>query len=234
VLIVPDSDNPAATAEASYVISTLAFRFLLAIDIEDFSRLSVADQARSHDHLEYAMSEAAVSAALDRKLWYRQPRGDGELAVLHADADGLSLVADYPRSLASALAEVNRSPDRCSRLRVRVAIHHGTVYPGRFGPVGGGPITVSRLVDAPVLRKMLKQRPDLDIALIVSAAVYDEVVQTRFHELDPKMFHRTNITIKRIRYVGYLYFTDLMRLADAGCVLSCRAARTNIIASHGT
>jgi len=186
------------------------------------------------DKVQVAMSEAAVSTALDRKLWYRQPRGDGELAVLHADADGLSLVADYPRSLASALAEINRSPDRCSRLRVRVAIHHGTVYPGRFGPVGSGPITVSRLVDAPVLRKMLTQRPDLDIALVVSAAVYDEVVQTRFHELDPKMFHRTSITIKRIRYVGYLYFTDLMRLADARCLLSCRAARTNIIASHGT
>lgn len=234
MLTVPDSDIPAATTEASYVISSLAFRFLVAIDIEDFSKLSVAEQAKAHDDLEYAMSEAAASAALDRKLWYRQPRGDGELAVLHADADGLSLVADYPRSLASVLAEINSSPDRCSRLRVRVAIHHGTVYPGRFGPVGSGPITVSRLVDAPVLRKMLKQRPDLDIALIVSAAVYNEVVQTLFHELDPKMFHRTNITIKRIRYVGYLYFTDLMRLAAAGCVLSCRAARTNIIASRGT
>jgi len=209
VLTVPDSDIPAATAEASYVTSTLAFRFLVAIDIEDFSKLSVAEQARSHDDLEYAMSKAAASAALDRKLWYRQPRGDGELAVLHADADGPSLVADYPRSLASELAEINRSPNRCSRLRVRVAIHHGTVYPGQFGPVGSGPITVSRLVDAPVLRKMLKQRPDLDIALIVSAAVYNEVVQTLFHELDPKMFHRTNITIKQIRYVGYLHFTDL-------------------------
>jgi hypothetical protein len=34
-----------ATSEASYIISTPAFRFLVAIDIEDFSKLSVAEQA---------------------------------------------------------------------------------------------------------------------------------------------------------------------------------------------
>ena len=28
------------------------------------------------------MAEAAASAGLDRGRWYRQPRGDGELAVL--------------------------------------------------------------------------------------------------------------------------------------------------------
>jgi class 3 adenylate cyclase len=190
--------------------SGLAFRFLAAIDIEDFTRLPAAEQARAHDDLEDAISKAAASAALGRETWYRQGRGDGELAVLPADADGLSVVADYPRQLASELAEINRSPDRGPRLRVRMALHHGTVYPGRFGPVGKGPIAVSRLVDAMVLRQMLRQRTDLDLALIVSDAVYNEVVQSRFHELDPKMFRRTSFRIKGKRYVGYLYFPDLM------------------------
>jgi len=197
---VPDSGIP--------IGSSLAFRFHLAVDIEGFSQLPVAEQVRSQDDLEYAMSEAAASAAIDRETWYRQLCGDGELAVLPADTEGLCLVADYPRSLAAALAEINRSPDRGSRLRIRMAIHHGTFYPGRFGPVGKGPITVSRLVDAPVLRQMLKQRTDLDIALIVSGAVYDEVIQSRFHELDPAMFQRTTIRIKGASYVGYLYFTN--------------------------
>ena len=146
MLAAPDSGTPEESAEASQVISSLAFRFLVAIDIESFSQRSAAEQARIQDDLERAMSEAAASVGLDRKTWYRQPRGDGELAVLPADANGLSLVADYPRSLASVLAEINRSADSDSRLRVRMAIHHGTVYPGKFGPVGKGPITVSRLL----------------------------------------------------------------------------------------
>ena len=205
MLAVPGSGIPEESTAAPQVISILAFRFLVAIDIEGFSQRSAAQQVKIQDDLERVMTEAAASAGLDRRFWDRQPRGDGELAVLPADANGVSLVADYPRSFASALAELNRSTDLDSRLRVRMAIHHGTVYPGRFGPVSKGPITVARLVDAQVLRQALRQRTDVDIALIVSDAVYSEIVQSRFHELDPKLFHRTNVRVKGNSYIGYLY-----------------------------
>jgi len=205
VLTTPDPDIQEMSTRASQVIVSLAFRFLVAVDIEGFSLRSAAEQAKVQDELERAMSEAAARAGLDRNRWYRQPRGDGELAVLPADANSLSLVADYPRNLALVLAEINRPSDPGSRLRVRMAIHHGTVFPGRFGPVGGAPIIVSRLVDAQVLRQALKQRSDLDIALIVSTAVYNEVVQSGFSELDPNMFNRTNIRIKGIYYTGYMH-----------------------------
>jgi len=134
--IAPDPGIPEGSLTASPVSASLSLRFLVAIDIEGFSERSVAAQAKIQDDLEQAMSQAAASVGLDRKFWYHQPRGDGELAVLPADTNGLSLVADYPRSLASVLAETNRSADRGSRLRVRMAIHHGAVYPGRFGHVG--------------------------------------------------------------------------------------------------
>ena len=134
---------------------------------------------------------------------------DGELAVLPVDTNGLALVADYPRRLASVLAEINRAADHRSRLRARMAIHHGTVYPGPFGPVGSGPTTVSRLVDAHVLRQVLRHQVDLDIALIVSAAVYNEIVQSRFGELDPEMFRRARTRTKGNSCVGYLYSTNL-------------------------
>jgi class 3 adenylate cyclase len=193
--------------EGAQIISGLAFRFLAVIDIEGFSRRSASEQAKLHDSLEYAMSDAAAHAGLDRGCWYRQPRGDGELAVLPAGTNSLSLVADYPRSLASALAELNRGADRDSRLRLRMAIHHGMVYPGLFGPVGEAPITVCRLVDAYVLRQTLRQRIDLDIAFIISAAVYNEIVRGRFSELDAKRFHRARFRTKGNRCVGYLYST---------------------------
>lgn len=151
------------------------------------------------------MAKAAATAGLDRRSWYRQPRGDGELAVLPADVNGLSLVADYPRSFAFALGETNRSAEPGSRLRVRMAIHHGTVYPGRFGPIGKGPITVSLLVDAQVLRRALRERLDVDLALIVSDAVYSDIVQSQFHELNPKLFYRTNVRTKGDSFIGYLY-----------------------------
>jgi class 3 adenylate cyclase len=209
MLTAPDPGISASSGEALPIISGLVFRFLTAIDIEDFSRRPAVDQAKLHDDLEYAMSEAAASTGLDRKVWYRELRGDGELAVLPADTNGLSLVADYPRRLASVFAEINRAADHRPRLRARMAIHHGTVYPSRFGPVSSGPTTVSRLVDAQVLRHVLRDQIDLDIALIVSAAVYNEIVQSRFGELDPAMFRRARTRIKGNSYIGYLYSANL-------------------------
>jgi hypothetical protein len=183
----------------------LALRFLTAVDVEGFSRHPAAEQARIQDTLDYAMSEAAARAGLDRKNWYRQPGGDGELAVLPQEINSLSLVADYPRRLAAVLSEINKSARPGSRLRLRMAIHHGSVSPGPLGPVGMAPITVSRLVDAQVLRQELSRQAGADLVLIVSATVYDEVVRSRFGELDPETFCRTVIKAKDTKLIGYLY-----------------------------
>ncbi|MGH3418367.1 MAG: hypothetical protein ACRDOD_02020 [Streptosporangiaceae bacterium] len=183
----------------------LAFRFLVAVDVEGFSRRPAAEQAKAQDDLEHAMAVATTRAGLDRRGWYRQPRGDGELAVLSPDVNGLTLVADYPRCLAKALNELNASVNRGSRLRVRLAIHHGAIFPGGpFGPVGMAPVIVSRLVDAQVLRQALSQHGDADVALMVSATVYDEIISSEFHNLNPEMFCRTIFNVKGSRIVGYL------------------------------
>ena len=199
------SGIPAKGETHTQALGSLAFRFLVAIDVEGFSQRYTAEQARAQENLGNAMVQAAASAGLDRERWYCQPRGDGELAVLPEGVSGLSLVADYPRMLAAAVAEVNRAGNGRPRLRVRLAIHHGAVAPGRFGPVGAAPVVISRLVDAETMRQHLRQRRDLDIALIVSATVYDEVIQSRLHDLNPETFHRTIIRAKGVSYIGYLY-----------------------------
>lgn len=189
-------------------LGSLALRFLVAVDVAGFSQRYAAEQARAQDDLESAMTYAAANAGLARARWYRQPRGDGELAVLPQGVNGLSLVAEYPRKLASRVADVNLA-NGGPRLRVRLAIHHGAVAPGPLGPVGTALVAISRLVDAEVVRQQLRQQSDLDIALIVSATVYDEVVQSRLHDLNPEAFRRVTIRAKGISYVGYLYQDNL-------------------------
>ena len=197
---------PARRTKHAQDFGSLALRFLVAIDVEGFSQLHAAEQARVQDDLEHAMTKAAANAGLDRERWYRQlPRGDGELAVLPDGVDGLSLVADYPRKLASTVAAVNHARKGGPRLRVRMAIHHGAVAPGRLGPVGAAPVVISRLVDSETVRQQLRQRSDLDIALIVSATVYNEVIQSRLQGLSPEAFRRTVIRAKGVTYLGYLY-----------------------------
>jgi len=190
---------------AAQDFGSLTFRFLVAVDVADFSQSHAAGQARYQDDLNHAMTQAAANAGLGRERWYRQPRGDGELAVLPEDVTGLSVVADYPRELASAVATVNRAGKGGPPLRVRMAIHHGAVTPGVFGPVGAAPVVISRLVDAGIVRRQLRQRSDLDIVLIVSDIVYDEVIRSGLSGLNPEAFRRTAIKAKGSTYVGYLY-----------------------------
>lgn len=181
----------------------LAYRYLAAVDIERFSSLHASDQVRMQDDLGQVLDIAATRVGLDRPLWQMEERGDGELAVLPADTDGPRLIADYPRELGDALREINRG--RRSRLRIRLALHHGTVVQGRFGPAGQGPIVVSRLLDSDELRKYLERQAELDLVLMVSASLHNDVIETRLHNLDPAQFTRVDVLVKGRSYPSYIH-----------------------------
>lgn len=189
--------------------SGLGHHFLAAVDTEGFSRLDASEQLRAQRDLGRVLSAAARRAGLDRPAWVREVRGDGELAVLPAGIDGAALVARYPRALAAALARVNRERAPRPRLRLRIALHHGTVAAGAFGVAGSAPIEVSRLVDSSVLRRELAQQCDRDLALIISARVYGDVVETRFAGLEPAEFFGAAIRVKgRYFYRAYIHRPD--------------------------
>ncbi len=191
----------------------LAYRYLTAVDVEGFSSLNALDQLQLLDDLGQVLDAAATRVGLDRALWQVQERGDGELAVLPPDTDGPRLIADYPRGLADALSEVNS--ERRSRLRIRMAMHHGTLVQSKFGPVGQSPIVVSRLLDSDELRKYLARRAELDLVLIVSSSLYSDVIETRLHHLDPAQFARADVLVKGRSYPAYIY-TSNGSLSTAG------------------
>lgn len=185
--------------------SGLAHHFLAAVDIEGFSRLDASQQVRRQQELARVLDAAARRAGMDRAAWVREVHGDGELAVLPDGTDGPVLVARYPRALATALTKVNGEGVSRPRLRLRLALHHGTLAAGALGVAGNAPIEVSRLLDSDVLRQELARRADQDLVLIVSGRVYDDVVQTRFLGLDPADFAPVIIGVKGQEYRGYIH-----------------------------
>ncbi|MFB4318002.1 hypothetical protein [Actinomadura sp. 21ATH] len=191
-----------STATAEPALDRLTYHFLVAVDIEGFSRLSAAEQKRTQADLHGALEEAAGAAGLDRGGWLRQVGGDGELAILPSATDGLRLLVAYPRELAAAIARLNERRGR--RLRIRLSMHHGPLSDGVFGAVGRAPIVVSRLVDAEVLREELRGNPELDLVLIVSGSLYADVVETEFGGLDPSDFRPVDIRAKGVTYPAYI------------------------------
>lgn len=200
--------NSAAAAAAGTPFTVpvgdrLTYHFLIAVDIEGFSRLSAAQQLKIQRDLHEVLETAAAEAGLDRRTWLRQVGGDGEMAILPSDTDGLRVLVSYPRALAAAITAVNQG--RTPPIRLRVSMHHGPLSDGLFGAVGRAPIVVARLLDSEELRDELRADPGRDMALIVSSSLYQDLVETEFEGLDPKEFHPVEITAKGAVFPAYVH-----------------------------
>ncbi len=192
----------------------LMYRLVVAVDVEKYSTRDAREQLRAQTELQRILNMAAQNAGLDQRDWYEQVSGDGELVVLPDDVDVSTVVGDFTCQLEAILGEYNRRT-RESRLRLRVAMHHGTLLPGPFGPAGDAPIVVSRLLDAKPLRKLLAEQQERDLALIVSQTLYQDVVRTGFCSLDPDEFQPVRVNAKGIQYHGFVRNQEEERLAPA-------------------
>ena len=183
----------------------LVYGLVVAVDIESFSRLDTLDQSLAQERLRDVLDVAAQKSGLDRDDWYRQPRGDGELAVLPTGTDVAWVVARFTDQLADALRGLRWGPDRRDpALRLRVSMHYGTLTAGHFGPVGDAPIVACRLLDASMVRRALADEPRADLVLVTSERLFHDVVRTRFHGLVPDRFRQVRMSLKGVSYTGYV------------------------------
>ncbi|HEX6347127.1 hypothetical protein [Umezawaea sp.] len=180
------------------------YRLVVGVDIEHYSRLDTLDQSLVQTRLSEVLDTAADRAGLDRDQWYRQLRGDGELAVLPADVDAAWVVAEFTERLTAALAELRRANPTEPALRLRLAMHHGTVALAHFGLAGDTPVVTCRLLDSDNARNALTEDPSTDLVLVVSKQLYEDVVTSRFHGLGPDRFRPTVVSAKQVEYEGYL------------------------------
>ncbi|GAA2082042.1 hypothetical protein [Actinomadura alba] len=181
------------------------YRLLWAVDVEKYSRRDTRAQLLAQTELSEVLADAATAAGLDRGNWKTESRGDGELAVLPVHIDVAHAVGQFTRQMEVALADLNHGRPEPERLRLRLAMHYGTLTPGPFGYAGQAPIVASRLLDGRPLRRRLAEHPDQDLALAVSASLYDDVIMGGFCPLDPATFVPFRIAAKGATYRGLLY-----------------------------
>lgn len=198
----------------------LVYRLLLAVDIQGYSRLTAREQLAAQHDLAAVLDKAAAAAGLRRSDWIEQVGGDGELATLPAGTAPAVVAGDFVLGFEAALHEVNAARGTAGRLdagrggkrlRVRLSLHHGTLTPGPFGPAGDAPVVVQRLLDSTPLRRLLDD-PRRDLAVVVSSAMFADVVRSGFCALPESAFQPVRITAKGSVFRGHL----LTRLPDAG------------------
>jgi hypothetical protein len=185
----------------------LHYRLLMAVDIQGYSKRDTSEQLHAQRQLSDVLDRAARGVGLDRSRWGKQVGGDGELATLPDGIDPAPVAGDFVIGLAGALRETNRAAAEEGarfRLRVRLALHHGTLTAGPFGPAGDAPIVVQRLLDAGPLRRLLADDPGRDLAYVVSDSLFEDVVRTGFCALRPEAFQPVKVTAKGAVFRGHI------------------------------
>ncbi|GAA2459008.1 hypothetical protein GCM10010191_93880 [Actinomadura vinacea] len=182
----------------------LVYRLLLAVDIQAYSKRSTREQLQAQHSLTRALDRAALGIGLERARWDKQVGGDGELATLPEGVDPAPVAGDFVIGLASELRALNGAREDGPPLRVRLALHHGTMTAGPFGPAGDAPIVVQRLLDSAPLRRLLADDPGRDLAYVVSESLYGDVVRTGFCSLPPAAFQAVKVTAKGTAFRGHI------------------------------
>lgn len=180
----------------------------LATDVEQYSRLHTPQQERAQSDLLAILDRAAARSGLDRARWARQAQGDQEFAVLPLDTQECVVVSDFVRHLAGCLAERNANVPQQDRLRLRMAVHVGVARPAALGHAGQTPIAVARLLDEPVLKRVLAKTRTTDLVVIVSDSVYQDVVRLRENGLDPEQYTRIPVRAKEFTNFGWIHVPE--------------------------
>ncbi|MEU1525512.1 hypothetical protein ABZ413_25300 [Nocardia rhamnosiphila] len=191
----------------SVMESTYGRRLLVSVDAAGYGR---ADDHRQHAiqaGLLGVLEQAAGRAGLDRVSWDRQAAGDGELAVLPADAHAAepALIDDFGRELGNALNDHNRYVRDEVRLRLRIAVHFGVVAKDRNGFSGQGPVAVSRLVDSASAKHALAAIPNANLVVVLSHRVFTDAVVQGHTALTSKQFRPVRVRNKEFDDDAYLY-----------------------------
>nr|BFE49917.1 hypothetical protein GCM10017745_33440 [Saccharothrix mutabilis subsp. capreolus] len=164
-----------------------------------------------------AMAAAFADIGEDWSNWYRQDRGDGLLVLVPPEVAKVLFAERLPAALATRLDEHNSTHEPQERVRLRVAVHAGEVYPDGAGVVGHAVNHVCRLVDSEPLRGALETSAGT-IALMVSDWFFEEVVR---HSLtaEAHRFRPVQVAVKETDTTAWIHdpnTPELPRQRDGG------------------
>jgi hypothetical protein len=81
------------------------------------------------------------------------------------------------------------------RLRLRVVVHAGLLHRDDGGWAGEPLVHCARLLDAPPVRRVLRDAESPDLVVVISRAIYDSLVRHGYG-LDPVTCRKVRIRVK--------------------------------------
>lgn len=178
---------------------------VLAIDAVGFSAHGTLVQLAWRKGIQDVFSSALKAAKIRSAAVQAQDRGDGYMVMFAAEVPKPTIVADFVRELGICLGSYNRTRNAAGRIRLRVSAHHGEVVSDGTGFAGRAVVDTARLLDSEPIRKALVTHDVVDLALILSDALFQAVVVERFRDLSPDDFQQVQVRVKAFSGTAWLY-----------------------------
>ncbi|WP_410621900.1 hypothetical protein [Amycolatopsis sp. cmx-8-4] len=188
-------------------------RAIVAVDIEGSTSRTNSVRALLRNVLFQLLEEAFTTGGVDRR--HREPfvdRGDGALCLVRPvdQVPKTLLLTTVVPALADLLEKhAQNLPDLAFRLRV--SVHAGEVHRDSRGPYGEDVDIACRLVDAPELKRRLRETAE-PLALAVSQEIHRAVVRHGYPGIDRGAFvQAVQIKLGEERLRGWLYTPEAGR-----------------------
>jgi hypothetical protein len=156
------------------------YRSIVVLDLEESTKRTnpVKGELRRvmYDLLDRSLKAVAVTG---NRLEPLSDRGDGILALIkpHDEVPKTALLGQFIPLLSTLLTEYNaRAPQPPLRMRLRVVIHAGEVHMDSRGCYGEAIDIAVRLLDAPRVKKALKQAA-APLVLVISDNIHSGIVR---------------------------------------------------------
>jgi hypothetical protein len=171
---------------------------LVAVDISGFcARRDATIQMHLRERMYRNLLDAFTMTGISWWDCHREDRGDGALIVAPPDINADLFLDPLAHHLKAVLRRDNRHANEVTRLRIRMAVHHGDVHRDSKGVAGVAVNHLFRLLDSAAFKKAF-QAADDDLAMIVSKQLYADAVHRGGH-IDVAAYRQLRITCKETR-----------------------------------
>ncbi|MFG3042004.1 hypothetical protein ACGFYZ_34420, partial [Streptomyces sp. NPDC048330] len=169
-------------------------RFVVFGDICGSGAMDMAEKELHRAAMYDAFDEAYSSVGVEPGTFHQEDRGDGILAALRPDVPPTLMVGRWIDTLYESLRAHNAGRD--SRLRLRIGMNAGLVVQDRHGLVGRAVDLAARLCDSPPAKDLMAEATDVDLLVVVSDWLYENVVALGGRYVEPDHYRTSRVRSK--------------------------------------
>jgi hypothetical protein len=195
------STEPAHTGHDHAVHCTL-----FAVDIVAFGDLRRDDEVQRYVRkaMYRTMQNAFDRSEVGWQPWFRQDRGDGVLMVVPSTVPTMLFLDPLIDLVRAGLRFHNKMSSDLAQIRLRVALHTGSVFFDGHGVVGHSLTRLFNLLEAPVFKTEFNTTA-AEVGLVTSEHVYDDVIRHCSGLVDPGDYHAIEVVEDGFVTRGYVH-----------------------------